>query len=108
MKVRIVDDGLPGGTTRITHVPPQPGAPEDDLSAKCYRYEVTRNVGEFAKATLFVYAETETLADGTIVGVPRTLIDRARDMAARLGNPAVTAAFGELLGVSMKAERPEA
>lgn len=44
----------------------------------------------------------DVTAEANLVQVPRGLIDRARDMAARLGNPAVTTAFGELLGVSIK------
>ena len=100
MQVRIKTDPRSNGAT-IEPTDADGVAMNEQING-CYAYDVRQQVGEPARATLFVFAETDVTAEADLVQVHRSLIDRARDMAARLGNPAVATAFGELLGVSMK------
>lgn len=100
-RIRITDCGDPRhGYCRIEVVDAD-GAVMENLSSRCYGYEMSRRAHEHARLTLFCVAESNITADADIVEVPRSLQKRAKELADRIGNPAVTAAFGELLGVSL-------
>jgi hypothetical protein len=94
--VRITSDGTVGGTKIVDA---ETGA---DLSGKCYGFDLADRAGQCPpKATLFCYAELDVTAEADVVEVPKSLTQRARELSDRIGNPAVTAAFAELLGAKM-------